>query len=48
MSMYGDGCYNDDRNELYDEIKDFLKTHPIYELMEIISHVFEYGYEPNE
>ena len=48
MSMYGDGRYNDDRNELYDEIKDFLKTHPIYELMEIISNVFQYDYEPNE
>lgn len=48
MSMYGDGHYNDDRNYLYDEIKNFLKTHPIYELMDIISNVFEYDYEPIE
>ena len=48
MSMYGDGNYNNDRNYLYDEIRDFLNTHPIYELMEIISNVFEYDYEPIE
>ncbi len=39
MSMYGDSDYNRNKNDLYDEIKEFLEEHPISELMQIVSDV---------
>ena len=39
MSMYGDSEYNSNKNDLYDEIKEFLEEHPISELMQIVSDV---------
>ena len=37
MSMFG----NSDKDWLYDEIKDFLKTHSIRELMEILAYALD-------
>ena len=45
MSMYGDDTYNNQKNYLYDEIKDFLEEHPISELLQIISDVISYEKE---
>ena len=43
MSMYGDSKYNNDKNNLYDEMKNFLENnHPIYELLQIIVDVIKY------
>ena len=42
MSMYGDDQNGQEKNNLYDEIRDFLETHPVSELMHIISNVLEY------
>jgi hypothetical protein len=39
--MYGDSEYNRNKNDLYDEIKEFLEEHPISELMKIVSDVIE-------
>ncbi len=45
MSMYGDSEYNTAKNNLYDEIKEFLEEHPISELMKIVSDVIQYEKE---
>ncbi len=45
MSMYGDSEYNNDKKELYDEIKEFLEEHPISEQMKIVSDVIKYEKE---
>lgn len=45
MSMYGDSEYNTSKNNLYDEIKEFLEEHPVSELMEIVSDVIKYEKE---
>lgn len=45
MSMYGDDDYCNEKNYLYDEITRFLKTHPISELLSIVSNVIEYEKE---
>ena len=45
MSMYGDSDYANDKNYIYDEIKEFLETHPVSELLSIISNVLEYEKE---
>lgn len=37
MSIYGESPYNEEKNRLLEEIQDFLKEHPISELMKIIS-----------
>ena len=39
MSMYGDSPYNQDKNNIYDEIEDFIETHPISELIQIVADV---------
>lgn len=39
MSMYGEGDYNEEKNDIYDEIERFLQDHPISELLRIISDV---------
>lgn len=43
--MYGDSEYNTSKNNLYDEIKEFLEEHPVSELMEIVSDVIKYEKE---
>lgn len=45
MSMYGDSEYNTNKNNLYDEIKEFLEEHPVSELMQIVSDVIKYEKE---
>ena len=45
MSMYGDSEYNNNKNNLYDEIKEFLEEHPVSELMQIVSDVIKYEKE---
>ena len=45
MSMYGDSEYNTNKNNLYDEIKEFLEEHPLSELMQIVSDVIRYEKE---
>lgn len=45
MSMYGDSEYNTNKNNLYDEIKEFLEEHPISELLQIVSDVIKHEKE---
>lgn len=45
MSMYGESPYNEEKNYLYNHIRDFLNEHPVSELMGIISNVLEYEKE---
>lgn len=44
MSMYGESAYERDKEEVYWVVEDFVKNHPLYELMEIIAYVLE-GHE---
>ena len=39
MSMYGDSSYNNEKNNLYDELKYFLEDHPVSEILEIVTDV---------
>ncbi len=39
MSMYGYSLKNMEKNDLYNAVRDFLKTHKISELLEIITDV---------
>jgi hypothetical protein len=39
MSMYGDSSYNNEMNNLYDELKYFLENHPISEMLKIVADV---------
>jgi len=39
MSMYGESDYNREKNDIYDEIEEFLQDHPISELLRIIADV---------
>lgn len=39
MSMYGESDYNREKNDIYDEIEEFLQDHPISELLQIIADV---------
>lgn len=39
MSMYGESDYNREKNNIYDEIEEFLQDHPISELLQIIADV---------
>ena len=39
MSMYGESDYNREKNNIYDEIEEFLRDHPISELLQIIADV---------
>ena len=41
MSMYGEGEYNSQMNNIYDEIKWFLEDHPVSELLKIVADVVE-------
>lgn len=45
MSMYGDSEYSNNKNNLYDCIKEFLEEHPVSELMQIVSDVIKYEKE---
>ena len=42
MSMYGDDMRGMRKNNLYEEIRDFLETHSISELLEIVKDAVEY------
>lgn len=39
MGMYGDTNYM--KNDLYDSIKEFLDTHPVSELMQVVADAIE-------
>lgn len=41
MSIYRGTAYERDIEELYCVVADFIKNHPLYELMEIIAYVLE-------
>jgi len=41
MSMYGDGDYAREKNNIYEEMRDFLENHSISELIRIVSDVIE-------
>lgn len=41
MSMYGDNEYNQEKNDIFDEMEHFLETHPVSELLHIVSDVVE-------
>ena len=40
--MYGESDYNSEKNNIYDEIAEFLQDHPISELLQIIADVIYY------
>ena len=40
MSMYGESEW--DKNNLYDELRNFLKEHKVSELLEIVKDAIEY------
>lgn len=40
MSMYGDSEW--DKNNLYDELREFLKDHKVSELLKIVTDAVEY------
>ena len=42
MSMYGDSEYNMDKEDIYDRMKDFLESHPLHELLEVLADVVEF------
>ena len=42
MSMYGDDSYGNEKNNLFDEMREFLLTHPIEELIHIVADSVEY------
>ena len=48
MSMYGESEYNNQKNNLYDEIKWFLEDHKISELLSIVADVIEWEKEDKE
>lgn len=37
MSMYGESPANEEKNYLLDEIRDFLKSHSVSELLEVVT-----------
>lgn len=41
MSMYGESPYSEEKNDMYSDIKRFLETHPISELIHIIADAVE-------
>ena len=43
--MYGSDANGNNKNNLYNEIRDFLEEHPISELMEIVADVIAYEKE---
>ena len=48
MSMYGDSSYNNEKNNLYDELKYFLEDHPVSEMLQIVTDVVRYEAESEE
>ena len=48
MSMYGEGEYYSQMNNIYDEIKWFLEEHPVSELLQIVADVVEREVESEE
>ena len=48
MSMYGDGEYYHEKNNLYDELKYFLEGHPVSEMLQIVADVVEREAESEE
>lgn len=48
MSMYGDSSYNNEKNNLYDELKYFLEDHPVSEMLQIVTDVVRYEAENKE
>lgn len=45
MSMYGDDRYGSQKNDIYDEIKEFLEEHPVSELLQIVADVVKWEIE---
>lgn len=39
MSIYEDSKYIAQMNYIYDEMKDFLEEHPVYELLQVVADV---------
>ena len=37
MSMYGDSEYNMDKEDIYYRMKEFLESHPLHELLEVLA-----------
>ena len=48
MSMYGESEYAQEKNDIYDEMKEFVKTHPLSELLQIVTHLAECVEAENE
>ena len=42
MSMYGDGEYYSQMNDIHEEMGKFLEEHPVSELLKIVSDVVGY------
>jgi hypothetical protein len=40
--MYGDDSYNEEKNNLFDIIQEFLDEHPVSELLSIVSDAVKY------
>ncbi len=43
MSMYGESEYASEKNNLFDEIRNFLEGHPVEELIRIVADAIEYS-----
>ena len=41
MSMYGDDDKGRQKNDLYDDIRDFLQDNPISELIKVVADVIK-------
>ena len=41
MSMYGESPYNEEKNNIFQEIEIFLMDHPVSELLQIIADAVE-------
>ena len=41
--MYGDGANGNQKNNLYDEIREFLENHSVDELLRIVADAIEYN-----
>lgn len=48
MSMYGDGEYCSQKNDVYYEMQRFLENHPVSELLQIVTDVVEREVEYTE
>ena len=45
MSMYGESHYAEEKNDIFYKIREFLKSHPISELVRIVADAIEYEKE---